>query len=103
MTETFDFYDKWLGIPPEEQPADYYRLLGIKKFESDLDVIINAADKQMGHIKTFQNGPYYAESQEFLNEISAARTNLTSAPRDGGPVLSKRENKPNISARQKAG
>ena len=77
MTDKIDFYHKWLGIPPEEQPADHYRLLGIKRFESDLDVITNAADRQMRHIKTFQNGPYSDESQQLLNEISAARVCLS--------------------------
>ena len=27
----FDPYHRWLGIPPEEQPADHYRLLGIPR------------------------------------------------------------------------
>lgn len=34
LPENFDPYHKWLGIPPEEQPPHYYRLLGIKLFES---------------------------------------------------------------------
>ena len=29
MDEQFDPYHKWLGIPPEEQPPNYYRLLGV--------------------------------------------------------------------------
>ena len=29
----FDPYYRWLGIPPEEQPPDHYRLLGVKVFE----------------------------------------------------------------------
>ena len=39
----FDPYHKWLGIPPEQQPASHYRLLGIAEFESDADVIDTAA------------------------------------------------------------
>ena len=31
----FDPYHRWLGIPPAEQPANRYRLLGIAKFEDD--------------------------------------------------------------------
>ena len=41
MTESFDPYHKWLGIPPQDQPPHYYRLLGIELFESDPDVISN--------------------------------------------------------------
>ncbi len=74
--EKFDPYHKWLGIPPEEQPADHYRLLGIKLLESDPDVISNAADKQMAHIRSFQAGQHAALSQQLLNEISTARVSL---------------------------
>ena len=30
MAANFDPYYKWLGIPPEEQPPNHYRLLGIQ-------------------------------------------------------------------------
>lgn len=35
--ENFDPYHKWLGIPPDEQPANDYRLLGHGLFESVSD------------------------------------------------------------------
>jgi hypothetical protein len=69
----FDPYRKWLGIPPHEQPPSYYRLLGLSPFESDRDVIANAADRQMAHLRTFQGGKNSAISQQLLNEVSAAR------------------------------
>jgi hypothetical protein len=72
----FDPYHKWLGIPPEDQPPSHYRLLGIKVFESDLDVIAIAADKQMAHVRTFQTGQYSNLSQKILNEVAAARVAL---------------------------
>ena len=46
---SFDPYHKWLAIPPEEQPPNHYRLLGVSPFESDPDVIENAADQRMAH------------------------------------------------------
>lgn len=70
---SFNPYHKWLGIPPEEQPADHYRLLAIAKFESDADVIESAADRQMGHLRTFQTGQHSALSQKLLNELAAAK------------------------------
>jgi outer membrane biosynthesis protein TonB len=73
---TFNAYHKWLGIPPEEQPPNHYRLLGIKVFETDPDVIASAADRQMAHVRTFQSGLHSAESQRVLNEISTARVAL---------------------------
>lgn len=73
MSAPFDAYHQWLGIPPVEQPPNHYRLLGINQFESEIDVIDNAADRQMAHLRTFQSGQYSALSQKLLNEIAAAR------------------------------
>ena len=76
MTDHFDPYHKWLGIPPAEQPPDLYRLLGVVRFEADPDVISNAADQRMAHLRRFQTGPHGAESQRLLNEVAAARVVL---------------------------
>lgn len=72
----FDPYYKWLGIPPKDQPPDHYRLLGLERFESDLDVIAHAADARMTHIKSLATGAYSHLSQELLNAISGARVCL---------------------------
>ncbi len=76
MTDSFDPYYKWLGIPPAEQPATYYRLLAITPFETDTEVIDNAANRQMMMVRTFQSGQRSKLSQRLLNEISAARITL---------------------------
>jgi hypothetical protein len=76
MSQPFDPYYRWLGIPAEEQPPDFYRLLGVRRFESDPEVISNAADRQMLHVRSFQTGPRSAECQRLLNELAAARTCL---------------------------
>lgn len=73
MPESFDPYHKWLGIPPSEQPPDHYRLLGLGLFESDPDVIEQAADRQMAHVQTHRTGPHSALSQTLLNELAAAK------------------------------
>ncbi len=73
---TFDPYHKWLGIPPAEQPPHHYRLLGVAPFESDPEVIEAAADRQMSYIRQCATGPYTKESQQILNELSAARVCL---------------------------
>ena len=73
MSEPFDPYRKWLGIPPKDQPANHYRLLGIATFEGDPDVIENAATRQMAHVRTFKTGRHAALSQKILNELSAAK------------------------------
>jgi hypothetical protein len=76
-----DAHYKWLGIPPEEQPADRYRLLGLRAFESDADVIDAAADRQMAHVQRYQSGPHATLSQKILNEIATARVCLLNPPR----------------------
>jgi hypothetical protein len=77
----FDPYHKWLGISPEEQPANHYRLLGLRAFESDADVIDSAADRQMAHVQTHKTGPHSALSQKLLNELAAARLCLLDSAR----------------------
>jgi hypothetical protein len=81
MSESFDGYHVWLGIPPGEQPPNHYRLLGIAAFETDLDVIDHAADRQMAHVRTFQAGRHGQLSQQILNELAAARVCLLNAQR----------------------
>ena len=81
MSGSFDPYHVWLGIPPEEQPPDHYRLLGIPAFEGNPDVIENAADQRMAHLRTFQAGRHSAESQRLLNEVAAAKVCLLGAGR----------------------
>lgn len=73
MDQVFDPYRKWLGIPASDQPAHHYRLLGIELFETDPDVISNAADGRMAQVKSFQTGKYAADSQRILNQIAAAK------------------------------
>lgn len=76
MAETFDPYHKWLGIPSKEQPPNHYRLLGIRPFEDDPDVIESAADQRMGHLRTLQTGKHGKLSQRLLNEVAAAKVCL---------------------------
>ncbi len=76
MADTFDPYHKWLGIPPAEQPPNHYRLLGVTLFESDPDVIANAAEQRIVHVRAYQIGKHSDESQRILRDISAARVCL---------------------------
>ena len=66
----------WLGIPPGERPVNHYRLLGIEAFESNPEVIDNAADQRMLLLRTFQVGKYSDLSQKLLNEVAAAKVCL---------------------------
>jgi uncharacterized protein YegL len=77
MSDYFDPYHQWLGIPASDQPANHYRLLGIPMFEESAGVIENAADQRMGHLRTFQIGQHSSLSQKLLNEVVAAKVCLT--------------------------
>ena len=65
----------------QEQPPNHYRLLGIGLFESDAEVISNAADRQMFHVRNFQSGAFAEIAQFILNELAAARVCLLDPPR----------------------
>ena len=77
----FDPYHKWLGIPPQEQPANHYRLLGIALFEEDREVIEAAADQRMAFIQQFATGQHGPLSQQILNQLAQARVTLLDAER----------------------
>jgi formylglycine-generating enzyme required for sulfatase activity/serine/threonine protein kinase len=73
IEESFDAYYKWLGIPPDEQPPNHYRLLGIRIFEEDRDVIQIAAEGRSTHLKTRVLGKHSGLSQKLLNEVQQAK------------------------------
>lgn len=77
----FDPYRKWLGIKPEEQPPNLYRLLGISLFEDDPDVIDAAVEQRVTFLQTCASGPNLKHSQKLLNEIAEARNVLMDAER----------------------
>jgi hypothetical protein len=77
----FDPYHVWLGIPPSEQPPNYYRLLALALFEASPEVIENAAERQMAHVRRAAHGKHAEESQRILNEIAAAQRALLDTAR----------------------
>jgi antitoxin component YwqK of YwqJK toxin-antitoxin module len=76
MPDDFDPYYKWLGIPPKDQPLNYYRLLGIELFESDPDTIKQAARGRLEQVRAYQKGQYAVISQKIQKKISAAEACL---------------------------
>ncbi len=73
MSDNFDAYHQWLGIPKAEQPPNHYRLLGLTLFESDPKVIANAADRQMMHLRGMGISKHADRAQALLNELAAAK------------------------------
>ena len=70
---SFDPYLNWLGIPAHEQPPNFYRLLGVVLFESNPEVIEQAADRQSLRVGAYQAGPQGEMCQQLLSEIAMAR------------------------------
>lgn len=73
MADRFDPFCEWLAIEPHEHPVDHYRLLGIRRFESNPEMIEAAADERMKIIRSFQTGPRGRFTQPILNALSQAR------------------------------
>ena len=70
---SLDLYHRWLGITAKDQPPNHYRLLEIDLFESDLQVVVTAANRQMALLQRRAASQHVALPQELLNEIAAAR------------------------------
>jgi hypothetical protein len=75
MTQ-FDPYHEWLGIPPEERPLSYYRLLGISNFESNPDVIQMAVKKRAEKLRGLLTGDNQQLGQEVIKNIATAKACL---------------------------
>ena len=74
MSDAFDPYYIWLGIPPEEQPPNHYRLLGVTLFEDNSEVIEAAANRQMAYMQEISAGDEHIDlAQKILGELSRAR------------------------------
>jgi formylglycine-generating enzyme required for sulfatase activity/serine/threonine protein kinase len=71
--DNFNPYYSWLGIPPEDQPPNHYRLLAIDLFQSDPGVIEAAAKRQTAYVHPHAAGKHIEQSQKLLNEITEAR------------------------------
>ena len=75
-TEMFDPYWEWLEIPPEDQPPNFYRLLGLDDFEDDLAAIDAAAKKTTAYLHPMAAGPNRESVQQLLSEVAKARRTL---------------------------
>jgi hypothetical protein len=76
-----DFLHKWLGIPADEQPPNHYRLLGLRVFEDDPEVIDAAADKHLAFLHNLANGAHGEAAEDLSNQISATRVLLLNKTR----------------------
>ena len=95
---SFDAYYQWLGIPPSDQPPNHYRLLGIGLFEPNPEVISDAADSCMAHIRSFQLSAHSEDCDRLLNEIARARLCLLNVEKRAAYDRALRDSLPSPSA-----
>ncbi len=76
MSESFNPYLEWLGFTGGQQPADYYELLGIDRFQNDPAVISHAADVLTSRIRRVRPGQHLAAWQDLLDQLRLAKTCL---------------------------
>ncbi|MGH7137897.1 MAG: hypothetical protein ACREHD_19275, partial [Pirellulales bacterium] len=76
MSDSFDPYRVWLGIPPESRPPTHYELLGISPSETEAAAINAAVVRQSSYVRNFQIGKNAADANRILNEIAAAKVCL---------------------------
>lgn len=77
MSQGFDPYGAWLGIPADQRPPHAYALLGLRWGEADPGVIAAAANYAASRIHPLTAGPQAGLASQLLAEIETARRTLT--------------------------
>jgi len=72
MPKQIDPYADWLGIPPEDQPPSFYRLLGLEEFEEDPEVIDAAGQRVLASVKLRDRGGQGREARRLMAEVHMA-------------------------------
>lgn len=73
MSDLFDPYREWLSISDPERPPNYYRLLGLEMFESDIEKVWPAAVLRMAKVLEYDPGPYCEDARRVFDELETAR------------------------------
>ena len=66
-------YAEWLGISAEEQPPNYYLLLGVSLFETDTQQIETAARDRLEQLRAYQLSNKKEDAKKLIDEIVKAR------------------------------
>jgi hypothetical protein len=73
----FNPYREWLGLDNDGRRPDHYELLGLSRFEEDLELIRSAADAKTNTVRHVRPGPQVEVWQRLLDELSQTRQCLT--------------------------
>lgn len=69
-------YQEWLEIPEERLPPNHYAILGVDDFESDPQIIEDAAKSRGAYLHQIAAGPQRKIVQEMLGQVAIARRTL---------------------------
>lgn len=78
MSSAFNPYHQWLGLANDGQALNYYRLLGVAAFESDVAIIERAAQQQLARIQSLARPEQAAVAKSLADQIIMARNILLS-------------------------
>lgn len=76
MSDAFNPYEAWLGIPTAEQPPDCYRLLGLPPFECEPRLIRHRVEEQIARVRALASPGREAVAQWLIDQIAAAHACL---------------------------
>lgn len=72
----FNPLSAWLGFPANALPRDYYSLLGLELYESNIHEINRAAETLIAHVREIRPGPYLTEWTQLLDILRTAKACL---------------------------
>jgi uncharacterized protein YegL len=76
QSSKFNPYYTWLQIVSNDQPPNHYELLGLRSFESDRELIAQAADQRVSHLRQQIVIEHKQDYQRVLKEVGTARNCL---------------------------
>lgn len=79
-----DLYTKWLAIEPGDRPVDYYTLLGVDQFCTDIPKIEQSIRDRMDRLDKFAlhpNREMRQAQQRMITEVAKAGACLTKPQR----------------------
>jgi hypothetical protein len=81
MSESFNPYQEWLGLPGDVTSPNYYELFGLSPRETSGERIAQAADRAKSKVRSFRPGTHAAQWARLLDEIQLAKSCLTDPER----------------------
>ncbi|NQT16347.1 MAG: hypothetical protein HQ582_26555 [Planctomycetes bacterium] len=82
MSEGFDPYQAWLGIPPSRRPPSPYDLLGVEEGETEYERIREATAERYDQVRSLALGPQGEHVPRLLDDISRAFLSLANGERE---------------------